>query len=560
MAICVASTVPLATLLSNHWRNIQDIPGPVDNALWLHGNLPELLLAHPYGKFEFEWQKQFGSTYRLKGCFFEDLLLISDPAALRFILNNHTLFDLSPTRNLVARTVLGEEGLLALRSGGQAHRRIKNAFSSTFTFSRLQPYIPVMRGIARKATNKLVKTCLDSHSEREQYATVDIYRLLQFVTSDIIGEVGFGHEFNAVETDGADKIVQSHQNVREILQRHIQLSDKLTVCTSVLGSRRTTSAILAEGVLGYLPRTLLNVLLYLPTQTSRTLKSFLKASEEWAAERLAENGQRSNSNDLDKGLIGFIAAASDTHSRERLSRESICRQAPTCLVGGQDTTANTLAFAIYELAKRPTWQDQIRKEISEAQDADLNLDKLEYLNARIKETLRFHPSGPVTERMAFEDTVLPLSQPLTTISGRVITELPVKKGQAIQFGIATCNRDPHVWGPDASCFDPIRWLDGRYNSANLPGIGPYSNLATFVGGARVCLGWRLAVLELQVVLFELLSKLRFNLTAEQEKNVAGSLALTLFPLDISSGKPGLSLLVQPTQAEENGDYIPQNAD
>ncbi|KAF9255452.1 hypothetical protein L218DRAFT_884094, partial [Marasmius fiardii PR-910] len=33
------------------------------------GNLPELLLTQPYGKSEFKWNEQFGSTYRIKGCF-----------------------------------------------------------------------------------------------------------------------------------------------------------------------------------------------------------------------------------------------------------------------------------------------------------------------------------------------------------------------------------------------------------------------------------------------------------------------------------------------------------
>ncbi|KAF9257256.1 cytochrome P450 [Marasmius fiardii PR-910] len=468
VAICVASAVLLAILRFTSRRdvvNIQDIPGPVDNASWLYGNLPELLSSHPYGKFQFEWQKQFGSTYRLKGCFSKDLLLISDPAALRFIVNSPTLFDLSPNRSFVIQTLLGEESLLALRNGGPSHRRIKNALSPAFTLSRLQPYIPIVRDIARKATSKIMQRCLDSHSKGEQNATVNIYHLFQLVTSDTIGEVGFGHKFNAVETNGEDKVVQSHQNLL------------------VLGSRRTKSAILRDGVLAYLPRGLLNVMRYLPTQTSKTLEIFLKLTVEWAAD--CQKAQKLDSNATDQGLLGSVA--------KRLSHESICRQTPTLLVGGQDTTANALSWAIYELAKRPTWQDQVRKEIFKAQDVDLNLDKLGYLNAHIKETLRLHPSGPLTQRMAFEDTVLPLSQPLTTISGRVITELPIKKGQTIQLGIAACNRYPLIWGSDASLFDPIRWLDGRYDSANLPGIGPYSNLATFMGGSRVCIGYEVTV-------------------------------------------------------------------
>ncbi|KAF9259684.1 cytochrome P450, partial [Marasmius fiardii PR-910] len=168
----------------------------------------------------------------------------------------------------------------------------------------------------------------------------------------------------------------------------------------------------------------------------------------------------------------------------------ICQQTTGLLLAGQETTANAIAWALFELAKRPAWQDQIRAELNDSgQDVDSRLEKLECLNAHIKEILRFHTSVPLTERVVLEDTVLPLSQPITTTSGRVISDLPVQKGQIIYIGVGAYNRDPRVWGPDANLFQPSRWLDGRYNTENLPAsIGPYANLATFVGGARTCLG------------------------------------------------------------------------
>jgi hypothetical protein len=33
------------------------------------GNMLQLLLSPRYGDYEFNWQKMYGSTYRLKGCF-----------------------------------------------------------------------------------------------------------------------------------------------------------------------------------------------------------------------------------------------------------------------------------------------------------------------------------------------------------------------------------------------------------------------------------------------------------------------------------------------------------
>ncbi|KAF9259675.1 cytochrome P450 [Marasmius fiardii PR-910] len=426
------------------------------------GNLPELLLTQPYGKSELRWNEQFGSTYRFKGCFSEDLLLTSDPATIRFIVNDAKLFDFTANQRLSVVSFLGEKSMLGLRNGGEDHRRIKNAFSPAFTLSRIHSYVPVMMDIAQKATDRLNQHC----SKRNEHngVTIDISHLLQHITSDIIGEA-------------------------------------------------------------------------------------------W----LAESVRASDSNGTDTGIIGFATHQSNNQKREPLSHDSVLYQSDYAILIGKCIGLGILRACKTFSVARTDQQEQIRKEIIEAQTTsgiDVNLDKLEHLNAHIKETLRFHPSVPLTEREAFENTVLPLSRPLTTSSGRVVTELPIKKGQTIYLGLASCNRNPHVWGEDASSFDPMRWLDGRYDPANLPGIGPFPNLASFSGGGRFITihvyrsRWRLAILEMQVVLFELLSKFRFSFSPEQENNLTSSFALNLLPLDVASGKPGLSLLVQPAQARE----------
>ena len=43
--------------------------------------------------------------------------------------------------------------------------------------------------------------------------------------------------------------------------------------------------------------------------------------------------------------------------------------------------------------------------------------------------LRLHPAGPRTDRIALEDDVLPLSQPLTTVDGDIVSSIAIKAGQ-----------------------------------------------------------------------------------------------------------------------------------
>ncbi|KAJ7249976.1 cytochrome P450 [Mycena rebaudengoi] len=203
-------------------------------------------------------------------------------------------------------------------------------------------------------------------------------------------------------------------------------------------------------------------------------------------------------------------------------------------------SANTLAFALCELAKDPDFQARLRADINSSLAIESgNYDNLPLLNAFIKETLRMYPIGSFTEMMALEDTSLPLTYGLTTTSGEKIAELPIRKGLVVCVAIGSYNRLESIWGPDAQ-FKPSRWLDGIPYAADAPHIGPYSNLLSFYSGPRTCLGWRFALLEMQVLICELVSKFSFSLP--EDDFALPRLANTLIPVT-RNGKQGTPLHV-----------------
>ncbi|KAK1235019.1 hypothetical protein PQX77_001773 [Marasmius sp. AFHP31] len=545
---------------------VKEVPGPVHEAAWLIGNLADLLLSENYGDHEYQWQQQYGSIYRLKGCFSEDILFTSDPSVFRYVMNNdQKLFGYTSSRHFIVLMLLGPQSLITVPSRHD-HRRIKNAFAPAFTNSRLQLYIPIIQNITRKAVEKLTEQCSVT-GKRDRKSAIDMYDLLQYITSDVIGEVGFGHKFNAVETNGGDEIARSHKNI------------------VALGWKPSEGAVLADSLLAYLPRVFQNVLIHVPTGAFKTLSHFRTISEKWSVDLLRTNmkmHEASQGQERDTGLMTSVGMrivllsklfTSDLHGtatmqdsmkeRERLTFEEIAHQTATMLVSGQDTTGNTLAWALFEFAKRPEWQEKVRQEIikADATGTAPNSDKLDYLNAHIKETLRWYPSAPYADRVAYEDTVLPLSQPLTTTSGRVITQLPIRKGQTIYLGLGSFNRNPDIWGPDANVFDPSRWIqcNGRSEVKIAGGsFSPYANLSSFGGGVRVCLGltsnvffgsWRLAILELQIVLAELISKFRFSFEPGDESFIQSALAVTILPRDSQTGRPSLPLKAEMVDVE-----------
>jgi cytochrome P450 len=120
------------------------------------------------------------------------------------------------------------------------------------------------------------------------------------------------------------------------------------------------------------------------------------------------------------------------------------------MLAGSETTSKTLTWIFLDIAKHPKVQDRLREEIRAQQklitlrgDTEFSLkdyDEMSYLKAVVKEGLRLHPPLPTAFRMTGKDDVIPLSKPLTTISGKVIHEVAVPAGTRIFTSIPAYNR------------------------------------------------------------------------------------------------------------------------
>ncbi|KAK2581868.1 hypothetical protein KPH14_002331 [Odynerus spinipes] len=155
---------------------------------------------------------------------------------------------------------------------------------------------------------------------------------------------------------------------------------------------------------------------------------------------------------------------------------------------GIDTTSNSVASALYQLALHPDKQELAYEEICNTlphRDEPIeavHLDNLKYLKACIKETMRMYPVVIGNGRCMTKDTV---------ISG-----YNVPKGVQVVFQhYVISNLDKYF--PRSKEFLPERWLqeDGVCHAfASLP----------FGYGRRMCLGRRFAELEMIIVISKIL--------------------------------------------------------
>ncbi|KAJ6556256.1 cytochrome P450 [Mycena capillaripes] len=254
---------------------------------------------------------------------------------------------------------------------------------------------------------------------------------------------------------------------------------------------------------------MLKAAIYLPTQTFRTLRSTKHLRRDWNPGRPGEKGSGRTGTGLQHGFVwpaswafpyktGYICQCANErvpvrlqHSdktKNALTDDEIVEQTALLLIAGQDTTANTLAFGLLELAKLPELQIQLRDEIhstfGNAGAGGVAYDSMPLLNAFIKELLRFYPTEPIPQRVAIRDSVIPLMDGIKTTNGELISEILIRKGQIVMLGVAAYHRLESRWGTDALEFKPARWLYGYKGEA----VGPYANPLSFLGGPRTCLG------------------------------------------------------------------------
>jgi cytochrome P450 len=129
-------------------------------------------------------------------------------------------------------------------------------------------------------------------------------------------------------------------------------------------------------------------------------------------------------------------------------------------------------------------------------------EKMPYLTAVCNETLRVYPPATATSRSCARDTVL---------GGHKIPA-----GTQALIPIRTINREPAFWGPNATGFDPMRWIDGP--DAGHGGATHPQAFLSFFNGPRSCIGQGFARLEMKVILAALIMRFSFDL-AEPERKV-----------------------------------------
>ncbi|KFK31969.1 hypothetical protein AALP_AA6G183100 [Arabis alpina] len=149
------------------------------------------------------------------------------------------------------------------------------------------------------------------------------------------------------------------------------------------------------------------------------------------------------------------------------------------VVGGTDTSTNTIEFAMAELISNPELMKRAQQELDEVVGKDSvveesHIPRLPYLLAIMKETLRLYPT-------------IPLLVPHRPTENAIVGGYTVLKDTKVFINVWSIQRDPSVW-ENPTEFRPERFLDKK--SCDFTGTD-YSFLP-FGSGRRICAGIALA--------------------------------------------------------------------
>ncbi|KAF9645980.1 cytochrome P450 [Thelephora ganbajun] len=490
------ATVAYALYGRYRYLTIRDVPGP-KNPSWIHGH-QWYWQCEEAGAVEKRLLEEYGTIARWNGPLGEGRLWIADPKAIHHILqgSSHLYGKLHSTREVTASFL--DKGLSWAE--GDVHRRQRKAMAPAFGLVGAKGLFPYFLRCSNSLADKWHEAI--SSGKPGQAVIIDINSWLSKATLDAIGAGAFGYDFGALENTD-NKLAKSYVNL-----------------TFAVVGMPLKKHLFVRNISRWAPKGFTTWMLERDKRPGMVmLRKNRECAHEVAAKLIEEKRQELKDGASRRDLLSLLVKANTALQPEwRLSDEEIVAQVRTVMFAGHETTAKTLTFALWELAKKRHIQERLRAEIAETLtkirargDSDFTVDDFDsmpYLLAVGKETLRVHPIAAEIPRVATENNVLPLTKPIVGVSGKVYKELPVPAGTLAIISTVGYNLNKDLWGPDPYEFRPERWLDMKEPESP---VGVYSNLSTFSGGVRSCIGWRFAVIEMHTFLVTLVRQFDFSL-------------------------------------------------
>ena len=343
-------------------------------------------------------------------------------------------------------------------SDGDLHKRRRSSVQAAFSRRRLNGWIPMIVDRTDAAIDALATELGGDVREVEMYA-VGRSLVLEIVVRSLFGER------MATRADEIGSLFQRPQDYLEApALRQLPHPFPGTARARVRQDRRALDAIIDEQI------------------------AFLRA----------------NPSDDPLDVLATLVAEGE------LSDSEIRDQVATLLGAGYDTTAASLAWMLWCVSLTPGLWPRLREEAdtvfgdpaTDSSPDETTLAALDLADRTMRETTRLHPAGVVSPREAAVDM---------SIGG-----YHIPKGTLILWSAHLAGRDPAAWD-DPLRFDPDRFVDPPAERKAIADLA----WVPFGRGARNCIGFALAQMELTLIISRIAQRLDLGPLADEVPRPVG---------------------------------------
>jgi len=235
---------------------------------------------------------------------------------------------------------------------------------------------------------------------------------------------------------------------------------------------------------------------------TKVLNEINSFADEVISKRREERKDHHSDDSIRSDFLDILLKAKE--GSQVLSNKEIRDEVNTFMFAGHDTTASSMSWAMYNLAKYPDVQEKCRQEVNRVlQDSeDITwemLPELKYLTMVLKENLRLYPPVIVAARELKSNVDIPSPD-----DGKTVT---IPKGTRSTAFIFMVHRNPYIW-KDPNTFDPERF--SPENRANIPAYA----FIPFSAGPRNCIGQAFAMNEMKVTMAYVIRNFRLSLSGD----------------------------------------------
>lgn len=232
--------------------------------------------------------------------------------------------------------------------------------------------------------------------------------------------------------------------------------------------------------------------------------------------------------ELDTKDAGFATVEESNVGKSTTSRvwteNELVSQCFLFFLAGFDTVSTCMTFLAYELALNSDIQNRLHEEVM-ATEESLDgkpltyevLQRMQYMDMVVSEALRKWPPAVVSDRFCVKDYQYD--------DGKG-TRFVIEKDQTVWIPTIAIHNDPKYY-ENPEKFDPERFNDENRSKINTGAYLPFGV------GPRNCIGSRLALMEVKVIIYNLLKD--FSLEPSEKTEIPLKMSKNMFALQSENG-------------------------